>query len=164
MDGLIKFQRKDHMQNNSTNLSISKMKFSKEKVTAELSYKYLEKRDYIQGVVVVDGMLKCCEKLLPGIKKNNFKIVEAKINSKINFNTKAIAYFSKKKSKENKNKIAGSKNDIFGNHFTDDPIEEAFSNEKLEYYNNKHSFEVAYVRFQKVFEFLIPNYGSKKEE
>ena len=44
MDGLIKFQRKDHMQNNSTNLSISKMKFSKEKVTAELSYKYLEER------------------------------------------------------------------------------------------------------------------------
>ena len=71
-----------------------KMKFSNDKVTAELSYKYLEKRDYIQGVVV-DGMLKCCEKLLPDIKKNNFKIVEAKINSKINFNTKAIAYFQK---------------------------------------------------------------------
>ena len=106
MDGLINFQRKGHMRNNSTNLSISKMKFSKEKVIAELSYKYLEKRDYIQGVVVVDGMLKCCEKLLPGITKNNFKIVEARINSKINFNTKAIAYFSKGTCKEKKNKIA----------------------------------------------------------
>ena len=73
MDGLINFQKEDHMRNNSTNLSISKMKFNKKKVIAELSYKYLEKRDYIQGVVAVDGMLKCCEKLLPGITKNNFK-------------------------------------------------------------------------------------------
>ena len=75
MDGLIKFQRKDHMQNNSTNLSISKMKFNKKKVTAELSYKYLEERDYIQGVVV-DGMLKCWQ-ALPGIK-NNLKSLRLK--------------------------------------------------------------------------------------
>ncbi len=32
---------------------------------------------------------------------------------------------------------------------------EVFTNEKLDYYNNKHSFEIAYIRFQKVFEFLV---------
>mgnify|MGYP001237299174 FL=1 len=106
MVGLINLQIKDHMPNKPTNLSISKTKLSNDKVTAELSYKYLEKRDYIQGVVVLDGMLKCCEKLLPDIKQKNFKIVEAKINSKINFNTKAIAYFSKNINQEKKNKIA----------------------------------------------------------
>lgn len=102
MVGLTNLQIRNHMLNKPTNLSISKMKLSNHKVTAELSYKYLEKRDYIQGVVVLDGMLKCCEKLLPDIEQKNFKIVEAKINSRINFNTKAIAYFSNNINQEKK--------------------------------------------------------------
>ena len=42
----------------------------------------------------------------PILNKKNFKIVEAKINSKINFNTKAIAYFPNNINQDKKNKIA----------------------------------------------------------
>lgn len=96
------------MQNKSTNLVISNLKMYKhlKKSSADLNYKYLEKRNYIQGVVVLEGMLKCCEKLLPELQKKTYEILEAKIFSEINFGTKAIAYVQNKKLNSKKKPVA----------------------------------------------------------
>ena len=87
------------MSNNTTNLVISKLKLDKKKkiAKANLFYKYLEKRSYIQGVVVLDGMLNCCKVLMPSLKKNKYTIKEAKILSEINSGTTAIAFLNNKK-------------------------------------------------------------------
>ena len=78
------------------------MKFSKEKVKQNYLINIWKERLY-QGCCF-DGMLKCCEKLLPGIKKN-FKIVEAKINSKNKFQYKGDCIFSNKKNQRIKIKL-----------------------------------------------------------
>ena len=69
MAGSLNRPRKGLMQSKSTNLTISKIKLDKnlEKSSANLFYRYLEKRNYIQGVVVLEGMLKCCEALIPNL-------------------------------------------------------------------------------------------------
>ena len=92
------------MSNNTTNLVISKLKLDKKKkiAKANLFYKYLEKRSYIQGVVVLDGMLNCCKVLMPSLKKNKYTIKEAKILSEINSGTTAIAFLNNKKKQPKK--------------------------------------------------------------
>ncbi len=108
MAGSLNRPRKGLMQSKSTNLTISKIKLDKnlEKSSANLFYRYLEKRNYIQGVVVLEGMLKCCEALIPNLEKKTYKIVEAKIHSEINFGTTAIAYAKSKKLKEKRKPVA----------------------------------------------------------
>ena len=100
--------KKDLMQNKSTNLMISNMKLHKnlQKSSADLNYKFLEKRNYIQGVVALDGMLKCCSMLLPELKSKTYKILEAKIFSEINFGTTAVAYMKNENLKLRKKPVA----------------------------------------------------------
>ncbi len=108
MVGLIIRLRKDPMQNKSTNLMISNMRLHKslQQSSADLYYKFLEKRNYIQGVVALDGMLKCCTILLPELKNKTYEILEAKIFSEINFGTTAIAHFHNKNLKVKKKPVA----------------------------------------------------------
>ncbi len=114
MAGLAIHLRKGLMQSKSTNLMISKIRLDKslKKSSADLFYKYLEKRSYIQGVVVLDGMLKCCAALLPELQKKTYKILEAKILSEINFGTTAVAYIQNKKLQVKKNQLLLSKSNI----------------------------------------------------
>ena len=92
------------MQNKSTNLMISNIKLHKSlrQSSVDLYYKFLEKRNYIQGVVALDGMFRCCSMLLPELKNKTYEILEAKIFSEINFGTTAVAYFQNKNLKVRK--------------------------------------------------------------
>ena len=82
------------MQNKASNLLISKINFNRKKnyYYANIKSKFLEKRDYIQGVVVLDGMLQCCLAACPKMQNSTYKIEEAKINSEIINETVAYAF------------------------------------------------------------------------
>ncbi|MDC7218207.1 MAG: hypothetical protein PQJ28_04185, partial [Spirochaetales bacterium] len=74
-----------------TNLYLHNIAVEKDKVVADMRYPYLESRDYIQGVVVLDGMLQCAKALHPKATNDNTMIVEAKIMKPINYFTQCIA-------------------------------------------------------------------------